>query len=276
MPVYSWNTFSDFMEVAIAQARRRDVSMSLLLSAPDGASLTAAPRGEDDRKTRALAANLLRTIRGGDMVGVYEPPVFAIFAHDALQPGATRLAERLHEAVASHGGSQTERIAMTVSIGVATLPQDGWTFPELLSRAEAALAEARAAGGNCTVLSSSGASSSQAATAPAGKGTAHQDISGPSPDELVIQRRESRALAVGAVQRGEADGVAIVTQPGACAVCVDAARDTYKPEYLPGLPLVGCSSGAGCRCTYSLPSSAQKDAQGQFWSALAKKLGRRP
>ena len=67
------------------------------------------------------------------------------------------------------------------------------------------------------------------------------------------ERREAVLSLTQRYERKEVEGIAIHTQPGACAICQDAARDIYMPALLPPLPLVGCTSVEGCRCTYTAP-----------------------
>jgi PAS domain S-box-containing protein len=70
---------------------------------------------------------------------------------------------------------------------------------------------------------------------------------------LDIERREALTTLTRAHERGEIDGIAIQTHSDACPVCAGAARDIYLPRAIPPLPLVGCISAGGCRCTYGVP-----------------------
>jgi hypothetical protein len=50
---------------------------------------------------------------------------------------------------------------------------------------------------------------------------------------------------------GIIDGVALVAADAdACETCLAVSDRSYLPSGLPGLPVAGCTSQAGCRCRY--------------------------
>lgn len=245
---YSWEAFTDFAGLIIAQTRRRSGSLGILLLRLDIVASRESSPEQDESHAQVLASALLRTVRGGDMVARAGPSSFAVLAQDAQQAGARRLGERIQEALSGAGAEAS----LTASAGVAIQPQDGVALPDLLRRAEDALDEAVAAGGHQVVLSGAGA-----IAAPVEPEL--QSASTPEPATisailgLAAERREALAQATAAFERGEIEGISIATQPGACPVCLDAARDVYVPRLVPPLPLVGCTGPTGCRCTYDMP-----------------------
>ena len=68
---------------------------------------------------------------------------------------------------------------------------------------------------------------------------------------LPEMRAEVLTLATGAFERGETDGIVLKPGAGACSACLDAARDVYRPDELPELPVPGCSTPSLCRCSYA-------------------------
>ncbi|MGI8549465.1 MAG: diguanylate cyclase domain-containing protein [Dehalococcoidia bacterium] len=240
-----WDAFVSFATATVAQTKRRDGSLGFLLVAPD---LSQDNGGQEELASRALAETLLRTIRVGDMVGRRERQTFAVLAQDALQAGAWRLAERIKEAVPQHLSGSNGDAPLTVSQGIATLPQAGTTVNELVTNAAEALAEAIAQGGNQARMCRASAAVPRAEVelrepvAPAAE-----------PEHLAVKRGESLAHATRFWERGEIEGIAIQTESGACPTCLDAARDLYLPQWVPSLPLAGCSGPVGCRCVYSIP-----------------------
>jgi diguanylate cyclase len=97
---------------------------------------------------RQAAGKIKQLLRGRDMVARYGGDTFAIILsqttlHDAL-PVAERIRKMLEEAQFSHG---TRPLRVTASVGVAQLDPDEMRGP-VVSRVEAALTAAQAAGGN--------------------------------------------------------------------------------------------------------------------------------
>ncbi|MGI8552831.1 MAG: diguanylate cyclase domain-containing protein [Dehalococcoidia bacterium] len=252
--VLSWPAFSIFAAATISQTRRREGSLGILLVSIDDWSTGDEARTWEDEVTvlRAVTGVLLRTVRGGDMVGRQRERTFVLLAQDALQPGAWRLAERIREAFPDHVDARSTATPLRLSIGVATLPHAGASVPELLQNAEEALAEAVERGGNQARMCRASAVI-----------TRNEGESRPSPSlsllvadvnqPLDVQRRATLLQATQAFDRGEAEGITIQAQPNACPVCLDAARDLYRPQWAPPLPLANCTFPGDCRCVYDIP-----------------------
>jgi diguanylate cyclase (GGDEF)-like protein len=136
--------------------RRRARALSLLMIDIDNFKAIndrhGHPAGDD--VLRALAATLAASMRAGDDCGRLGGEEFAVVLPDEDREGAAASAERLRATVELLGveaQSAPERIGFTVSIGVATLPQDGYTLDELMRHADERLYRAKEGGRNRVV-----------------------------------------------------------------------------------------------------------------------------
>ncbi|GAB7181326.1 diguanylate cyclase [Kitasatospora sp. Ki12] len=116
-------------------------------------------RGRANAILRDLAQRLAMEIRRADTLGRYSGEEFLVVLPDTGAEGAAQVAERLVWSVRRHllldwsSGPREARPAhgngLTAAAGVAVLPEDGTHAAVLLRAADTALAEARAAGGDC-------------------------------------------------------------------------------------------------------------------------------
>ncbi|MFJ6775292.1 GGDEF domain-containing protein [Kitasatospora sp. NPDC091257] len=121
-------------------------------------------RGRAGAVLRDLAQRLAMEIRRADTLGRYGGEEFLVVLPDTGAEGAAQVAERLVWSVRRHllldwsSGPRESRPAagngLTAAAGIAVLPEDGTHAAVLLRAADAALAAARAAGGDCWRLSS--------------------------------------------------------------------------------------------------------------------------
>ena len=100
-----------------------------------------------------VAQSLKRTVRGMDIVCRYGGEELAVILPDAVTEMAEMIAERLRSAVETNLVPTEEfgRLAVTVSLGVATFPDDASDTRTLIARADEALYEAKEAGRNRVV-----------------------------------------------------------------------------------------------------------------------------
>lgn len=251
--VYSWEALNAFGTPTASQTKRRGGALSILVVTPDPPRDSDGPTsGLEDAAQRVLAGVLLKTVRGGDMVGRYGRRSFSILAQDAQRAGALRLAERIRSALPEHLTLQSQQLTFTVSIGIAVLPDSGATLSDVVAAAERAVADARALGGNRACIAE--ANDAVAQSAAASEVQPAEPLARVDQEALTAQRQSALAQALQAVERGDLEGVGLETQPGACAVCLDAARDLYLPAFIPSLPLTGCTGPVGCRCIYAVPA----------------------
>lgn len=167
--LYSRNYFMRAFCVEVARAQRDERPVHVLLIDIDHFGDFNRQFGIElgDRLLRAIAETLTATVGdAGDVLvstnlaARYGGEEFVVLlAEDAQVAGppqcsdAVRLAERLRREIAR---ARVEGAGVTVSIGVASLPKDGFTSDELLDAADAALARAVEQGGDCVVEASVG------------------------------------------------------------------------------------------------------------------------
>lgn len=121
--------------------------MSLLLMSIDGEDATTSDPDARNAVVRRVGEALGEGIRTGDYVVRYKDGVFAVITPGAAHQAAMQVASLLRreiESVLSAGDEPPH----TLSIGVATTPQDGTSVPQLLDAAERRVADARRMGPN--------------------------------------------------------------------------------------------------------------------------------
>ena len=103
-----------------------------------------------DRVLQQLGDLLRRQVRSVDLVARYGGEEFVVVLPETDKEGAVVFAERMRVAVSEHDFSDgPQRLAATVSIGVAGTPTDGIASPEeLLRHADQALYKAKQNGRN--------------------------------------------------------------------------------------------------------------------------------
>jgi len=96
--------------------------------------------------------------RANDVVARYGGEEFAVILVDTAKFTAAKVAERVRERVVANDFSDAAPRAgrLSVSIGVATFPDDGTDAEALVRAADTALYTAKRAGRNRVVLSSEG------------------------------------------------------------------------------------------------------------------------
>jgi diguanylate cyclase (GGDEF)-like protein len=104
------------------------------------------PAGDD--ALRMLTAVLQATCRGTDVIGRYGGDEFMIILPDTDAEHGLRIAERIEVEVAGrelhlHDGTA---IPLRCSIGLASVPADGWTPGEIIAKADAALYQSKRQG----------------------------------------------------------------------------------------------------------------------------------
>ena len=113
-----------------------------------------------DQVLSALADCFRQNTRAVDITGRYGGEEFALLLPEILQSEAIQIAERLRQSIADlsipagsvNGDSPPMDISITMSIGVASLSQDGQSLTDLLDRADQALYRAKDSGRNCVIV----------------------------------------------------------------------------------------------------------------------------
>lgn len=111
------------------------------------------PQG--DRLLRTFGQILKQSVRSVDHVGRYGGEEFMMILPETGKDDACRLAERLRSTVENQAYILVDGRAIhrTISIGVASYPEDALNPEELVQRADEALYRAKRAGKNCVIWS---------------------------------------------------------------------------------------------------------------------------
>jgi diguanylate cyclase (GGDEF)-like protein len=143
-------------ETLLARARRKRESIGVLLIDADHFKSVNDRFGHDDgdRVLLELVSNIRRMLRAGDMVGRVGGEEFLVLSPSVEEDDLMALAERIRAAIErSSFFIAGERYTLTVSIGAAIA--DG-SEPDMMAarrRADTALYEAKRAGRNCVMIS---------------------------------------------------------------------------------------------------------------------------
>lgn len=142
----------------LARARRHRFAVSFLMIDVDHFKLINDRLGHaaGDRALTVIASILRENVRGEDTVARYGGEEFAVLAPFADVAGSRILAERLRSLVERNDWSKGEgRMPLTISIGIATFPNDADAGLDLIHKADIALYRAKHAGRNRVVSYSS-------------------------------------------------------------------------------------------------------------------------
>jgi diguanylate cyclase (GGDEF)-like protein len=160
--------FEDTLDEQIERASAEGWPLSLLLLDLDHFKQYNDRWGhtEGDAELRRVAALVQRTVRSTDIAFRYGGEELAVLLPSCAKDQAVGVAEKVRQAVGS-GTQRPSRFGArtTVSVGVATFPEDGRVARGLVDTADAALYQAKALGRDRVV----------AAGGPSGDGPAHDE-----------------------------------------------------------------------------------------------------
>jgi len=150
--LYNRRYLEEIMERETRRAVRSEQGLGLLMLDIDDFKKFNDTFGHDagDTVLRESASFLLKSVRVEDVVCRFGGEEFVVVlpmaSLEVTQARAERIRSRLRELLVTHHGQSLG--AITVSIGVAELPQHGTTSKELLESADAALYRAKREGRN--------------------------------------------------------------------------------------------------------------------------------
>jgi diguanylate cyclase (GGDEF)-like protein len=156
--LYNHRHFHERLALEVERSQRSGLPLSLLMLDVDHFKqfndLFGHPAG--DEVLRQLARVLADARRVNDVVARYGGEEFAVILVDTAKFTAAKVAERLRERVSANDFSEASSRAnrISVSVGVATYPDDGRDAEALVLAADAALYAAKRAGRNRVVLAS--------------------------------------------------------------------------------------------------------------------------
>ena len=165
------SAFLEAATAAIERARRATAPVSLLVIDVDYFKHVNDGYGhlQGDDVLVGVADLLRRTLRAADVPARYAGDEFVALLADTAAPGARDVAERICAAVRTHVFPLRDRpgaVPITVSVGVATFPDDGDGTEALFAAADRALYQAKRAGRDGAASASPGADLPAAAGAP--------------------------------------------------------------------------------------------------------------
>ncbi|NLE75092.1 MAG: diguanylate cyclase [Actinobacteria bacterium] len=148
----SHRAFQDRLSHECERAYRFGDSFTLLILDIDQFRLINNRYGHliGDRVLAELAGRLKTWVRGIDLCARFGGDQFAIILPHTLRRGSMDSAERIRQNVAAWSFQLPKLgdVRLTVSVGIATYPDDGRTAPELVDAAKYAVLFAKTLGGN--------------------------------------------------------------------------------------------------------------------------------
>jgi len=138
----------------VNRARRHDLTFSLLMFDLDNFKQVNDTRGhlEGDRVLVKSAALIRESLRDIDVPARYGGEEFSVILPETPRAGARLAAERIRARVEEHFKKPKRGLAVTISGGIATFPEDAGSAEDMLRRADEALYRSKAAGKNRITL----------------------------------------------------------------------------------------------------------------------------
>jgi diguanylate cyclase (GGDEF)-like protein len=158
--LYNHRYFHEQLQQSVERSMRSGTSTALLMIDVDHFKKYNDRQGHPagDEALRTVARLISEERRTVDVVARYGGEEFAILLHDVARSTAVELAEKIRARVAVAPIAHAEKQPLgklTVSIGVASCPQDGQTAEALLEAADVALYRAKKSGRDTVVQAGS-------------------------------------------------------------------------------------------------------------------------
>jgi diguanylate cyclase (GGDEF)-like protein len=151
--LYNHRYFQEILAVEFVRARRYKRSVSLIFVDVDYFKKYNDTHGhpEGDRALVTLGGIFTNSLRASDTVARYGGEEFVLILPETTKESALHIAENLRKAVFDHPfpGGETQPLGrVTISLGVATFPEDGTDGSSIIERADKGLYEAKKNGRN--------------------------------------------------------------------------------------------------------------------------------
>ena len=151
--LYNHRHFHEQLEVEVNRAQRYDLNLSLIMIDLDHFKKFNDSYGhlEGDTLLRKIAQILKSSLRETDYVARYGGEEFGVILPETNKAGASFAAERVRKTISEQTfGEAGEK--MTISLGVASYPDDACLRTDLIKKADEALYRAKKEGRNRTCL----------------------------------------------------------------------------------------------------------------------------
>ena len=151
--LYNHRHFQEQLEVEVKRAQRYDLNLSLIMIDLDHFKKFNDSYGhlEGDTLLRKIAQILKSSLRETDFVARYGGEEFAVILPETNKEGASIAAERIRRTVSEQTFGEVGA-KMTISLGVASYPDDACLRADLIKEADDALYRAKKEGRNRTCL----------------------------------------------------------------------------------------------------------------------------
>lgn len=149
--LYNHRTFLKELKAELSRAGRYGQHVALIMLGVDGIEGIRAHYGTltVDAVSKVVANVIREGIREVDLAARYSSNEFVLALPQTSTAGAALLAERLRVRCGNQAINHNwQAFSVTASVGVATFPQNGGVYDQLIARAWEALDYARARGGD--------------------------------------------------------------------------------------------------------------------------------
>lgn len=160
--LYNMRGFYLIMERAFAQAVRYLRPLSVLMIDSDNLKAVNDEHGHDagNELLRLVAAGIKSQLRSTDVLARYGGDEFVVLLPDTGTDGTRDVAARIRDSIAGRPLElRAKSVPITVSIGLASYPDDGHSMDTIMQRADEAMYRAKAEGRNRVVSYSASRSS---------------------------------------------------------------------------------------------------------------------
>lgn len=142
------------LEQEVKRSRRTNRPLSIALFDIDDFKRLNDGHGHiaGDVALRRVAAALRRALRAEDVLGRYGGDEFLVLLPETGTAATENLCHRLLAEIAQSSATSGDEMALTASLGIATMPADGETPDALLAAADAAMYAAKRRGGDGLTL----------------------------------------------------------------------------------------------------------------------------
>ena len=133
----------------VSQAVRYQRPATVLMIDSDNLKAVNDAHGHEagNRLLRQLASVIQAELRATDVLARYGGDEFIVLLPETPSEGAAMVAERIRDGMASLPLEvDGKQVASTVSIGLASLPEDGVTLEAIVARADRAMYQAKSGG----------------------------------------------------------------------------------------------------------------------------------